>query len=129
MEPAIISEIHQLRGLSTMVFKKIKFFQNISSNANILEKVQGSAEKLFSDVADISKEIDTKPHNLAAEMYESIKAITDAKFEKAIYKKEQVEVVGAVRGDQITRISTDVTVDIMKDDEYLQKLEAELLSN
>lgn len=89
---------------------------------------QEGVEQLSSYIADIYNEIYIQHHNQAAEMKKAIKKLTDSRIEKAIDRKAQATFTEAVGSYQLKTIATDATVDILKDDEYLQRLGIDFLT-
>lgn len=59
-----------------MVFKQVELLKIITCSAENFGRVQHHVEKISSNVAHMSKEIDTEPLNQAAEMEKPIEKST-----------------------------------------------------
>lgn len=89
MELAVIFELSHILHPSTMMFEEVERSENISSKSHTFGNVQNRFEQLSSNVADVSKKMDTQPQEQAAGMGKEIRRINKSRIKKSIYTKVQ----------------------------------------
>lgn len=78
------AEFCERLDISTKVFKQVVISNDIASSADQLGMVQDCVEKLSSNVADVSNEINTQQHNQEAKMQRVVEKITDQRVENTV---------------------------------------------
>lgn len=126
-EPAVIAKLGQSPDIIAMIFKQVEISKNIASDADKNGKLQEQVEQLSQNVTKIQREIDTQPHSHIAEIEIALEMINEPKIEKTVDKEIQAKFFEVVGSYQLNTFGTDATIDILKDDENVQKLGVELL--
>lgn len=123
-----MDDLRQSVRLNPIALEKVDHEKNISNHANLLVQIQNWIDKLSSNITDVSSEIDAQPHTTATDMENTVKTIVVSRIEEIVDKKVQTAIIEAAGSWKLKKIATDATIDIIKEDEYTQKLGAELLN-
>lgn len=135
IDAVAINDLRKRLGGSTVALEKVTFKKTVAYDANQLGAKTNPIDELSTNVTELSDKLYSQVQQYNDEqvrveqLEEAIKNVTEEHTERTVDMKVQVSFAKSVESKQIKTISTDATVDIIKDDDYVQKLGAELLNN
>lgn len=116
-DPAVIADLRERLCLSTTIIAQVVLKENIQTNTDNLSAMTTCIEEITTHIADVTNRVARQT------------ATIDNEIDKAVDKNVQVGFSEAVGSQQIKKIETHATVDIMEKNDYVKTLGTEIVNN
>lgn len=113
----MIAALRERLNVSSTLLQQVVLGKEIKTNSEYINVNTECIESLAADINDATEELNNEAIRITS------------KIEKNIDGKVQIAFTKSVRSQQVKSIATDATVDIMIDDNYVQKLVTKHVNN